>query len=80
MRQLCVTVQWMLLRLGHGAALHLGSGACETADASPAVRVRGPSHPCAHGRKRRERRRVGRGASAKSSQSPSGSTSARWAQ
>ena len=52
----------MLLRLGHGAAFHFGSGACETADPSPARRiqpkVRGSSHSHAHDRKRRERRRV----------------------
>ena len=58
-RHLCVTVQWLLLRLGYGAAFHLGCGACETADPSLARRinqkVRGASHSCAHGRKKEKR-------------------------
>ena len=76
-------VQWMLLRLCYGAALHLGSGARKASDPSPArgvqQKVRSSNHSSACGVKRR-RRRGRRGASTKGSQSPNGSTSALWAQ
>ena len=42
--------------------------------------IRDPSRSCTRGRRRVKMRRVGRGASAENSQSPNGSTSARWAQ
>ena len=55
-RQLWVSVQWVLLRLAYGAALHLGGGARKTASPARGIqqKVGGSSNSCAHGRKRRK--------------------------